>query len=106
VKAYRQCNCRAPATTGPDGKRKPGKLLGAKCPRLKDSKHGGWWGRYEAPPDEDGKRRQPRIGPYETKREADAALAKAIDQAGSMLMTATPASATTWIAGWAGMSPR
>ena len=33
-KPYRSCSCRAPATTGPDGKRRPGKLLGSRCPDL------------------------------------------------------------------------
>ena len=32
TKPYRACNCRAPATTGPDGTQKPGKLLGKSCP--------------------------------------------------------------------------
>ena len=74
-KAFRTCSCRAPTTAGPDGRKKPGKLLGAKCPRLKtDSRHGAWYARYEAPADDDGKRRQPRIGPYPTERQAKDAL--------------------------------
>ena len=56
TRPYRSCNCREPGEPG-----KPGKLLGAKCPKLKtDSRHGGWFARYEAPPDAGGKRRQPR----------------------------------------------
>jgi integrase len=75
---YRSCNCREPSTLGADGKRKPGKLLGSKCPKLKDSKHGAWYARYEAPTSDDGKRRQPRLGPYETRKEARDALIEAL----------------------------
>lgn len=71
---YRNCNCRAPATTGPDGKRQPGKLLGSRCPDLGKKGHGAWFVRFEAPADADGKRRQPRLGPFVTEREAKDAL--------------------------------
>ncbi len=72
---YRSCSCRGTAVTGPDGRRQPGKLLGARCPRLKsDSRHGKWFVRYESVPDADGRRRQPRLGPFSTEREAKDAL--------------------------------
>ena len=38
----------------------------------------GWYARYEAPRGSDGKRRQPRIGPYRTKRECREALVSAL----------------------------
>ncbi len=81
TKPYRACSCRAPATAGPDGKTRPGKLLGKSCPKLKtDSRHGKWFARYEAPADGDGKRRQPWIGPYDTQGEADKALTRALGE--------------------------
>lgn len=81
TKPYRSCNCREPSTTGPDGGRRPGKLLGSKCPRLKtDSKHGRWYARYEAPAGDDGKRRQPRLGPFTTERAAKAAVVEALGE--------------------------
>ena len=81
TKPYRACNCREAATAGPDGKKRPGKLLGAKCPRLKsDSRHGSWYARYEAPPDPGGKRRQPRIGPFGSERETSKALTKVLGE--------------------------
>ena len=48
---YRQCWCRDPAT---------GKPLRAKCPKLKNKKHGKWYARYDAGGTE-GKRRQPVV---------------------------------------------
>ena len=78
---FRACSCRGPTTTGPDGRKRPGRLLGKSCPKLKtDSRHGGWYGRYEAPPGPDGRRRQPRIGPFSTEREAARALTKAVGE--------------------------
>jgi len=38
----------------------------------------GWYARYEAPRGPDGKRRQPRIGPYRTKKECKEALVSAL----------------------------
>ena len=38
----------------------------------------GWYARYEAPRDPDGKRRQPRIGPYRTRTECKEALVSAL----------------------------
>ena len=58
---YRQCWCRDPAT---------GKLLRARCPKLKNKKHGKWYARYDAGGTE-GKRRQPVVGPFDTKKESN-----------------------------------
>jgi hypothetical protein len=78
TKPYRACSCRGPAVTGPDGRKRPGPLLGKSCAKLKsDSRHGKWFARFEAPPGPDGKRRQPRIGPFDTQGEADKALTRA-----------------------------
>jgi|SRR5215472_15513850 len=75
---YRSCNCREPGTTGPDGKRRPGKLLGSKCPKLKtDSAHGKWWIRFEVPAGEGGTRRWRRLGPFDRKKQAEDALTEA-----------------------------
>jgi hypothetical protein len=79
-KPFRSCNCRASATTGPDGKRRPGKLLGSKCPDRGKKGHGAWYVRYEAPAGPDGQRRQPRLGPFETRNEAKDALTDALGQ--------------------------
>ena len=74
TKPYRSCSCRAPGEPG-----KPGKLLGKSCPKLRaNSRHGRWFVRYEAPPGSDGKRRQPRLGPFGTEAEAKEALADAV----------------------------
>jgi integrase len=84
AKPYRACNCREPGTTGPDGRRKPGKLLGKRCPKLaSDSRHARWFVRYEAPAIADGKRRQVRLGPFDKEKQANDALAEAISQAAS-----------------------
>jgi integrase len=40
--------------------------------------HGGWYARFGAPPGADGKRRQPRVGPFRTRKEAELAVAEAI----------------------------
>jgi integrase len=82
-KPYRACNCREQSTAGPDGKRKQGRLLGKRCPKLKNSKHGKWWVRYDAPPGEDGKRRQVRLGPCDTEGQARNRLVAALGQAGT-----------------------
>jgi hypothetical protein len=75
VKPFKACHCRDPET---------GKLLGKTCPDLTKRRHGAWYGRYEAPRGEDGKRRQPRIGPYATEKECKDELAKAAGQAGQI----------------------
>jgi integrase len=79
-KPYRSCSCRAPATTGQGGKRRPGRLLGSRCPDLGKKGHGAWYARYEAPPGPDGRRRQPRLGPFGIEREAKTALVEALGQ--------------------------
>jgi integrase len=63
----KKCNCRDDA----------GRQLGKNCPQLTKRDHGGWWFRYEAPPDPGtGKRRRPWAGPFRTKGEADAEARK------------------------------
>ncbi|WP_147944558.1 tyrosine-type recombinase/integrase [Microbispora sp. CSR-4] len=90
MKPYKACSCRDPKT---------GRLLGNRCPEIKlvvqdksgspkldrsgkpqerwNPKHGAWYARYEAPRTADGKRRQPRVGPFDTEKECLAALAEA-----------------------------
>jgi integrase len=77
-KPFKRCWCREPATIGPDGKRRPGRLLGSACPDLGKKGHGHWYGRIEAPVGPDGKRRQPWVGPCDTEREAKDALLDAL----------------------------
>lgn len=73
MKPYKDCSCRDPRT---------GRLLGKKCPDLAKRRHGRWYARYEAPKTADGKRRQPRIGPFETETECKAELARVLGQVG------------------------
>ena len=70
MKAYRSCSCRDPGTGRPYPR--------GQCPDLAKRGHGGWYARYEAPRGQDGKRRQPRIGPYVTKKDADEALVEVL----------------------------
>ncbi|WP_262505780.1 hypothetical protein [Streptomyces sp. TRM68367] len=72
MKPYKSCSCREPETK---------KLLGKKCPDLSKKSHGGWYARYEAPPSADGKRRQPRVGPFTTERECKDELVKVLGRA-------------------------
>ncbi|GHA63968.1 site-specific integrase [Streptomyces tendae] len=72
MKPYKACSCRDPETK---------RLLGKKCPSISKKGHGGWYARYEAPKSADGKRRQPRVGPFDTERECKAALAKVLGTA-------------------------
>jgi integrase len=72
LKPYKACSCRDPETK---------RLLGRKCPDLSKKGHGGWYARYEAPKSADGKRRQPRIGPFDTERECKAELGKVLGTA-------------------------
>ncbi len=74
MKAYRDCFCRNPQTGRPFGQ--------GKCPELSKRTHGKWYARYEAPNASAGKRSQPRVGPYDTEREAKAAVAKAVGKSG------------------------
>jgi len=74
AKPYRACSCRDPQT---------GRLLGKACPDLGSRKgHGGWYARYEAPRDADGRRRRPRIGPYATERECKEQLLDVLGRIG------------------------
>ncbi|MEU2598455.1 site-specific integrase [Streptomyces hirsutus] len=72
MKPYKACSCRDPETK---------RLLGKKCPDLSKKGHGGWYSRYEAPKSADGKRRQPRIGPFDTERECKQQLGKVLGTA-------------------------
>lgn len=72
-KPYRACSCRDPQT---------GRLLGKSCPVLGTKGHGAWYARYEAPRDADGRRHQPRIGPFATERECRDALLAALGRVG------------------------
>ncbi|MFI6513571.1 tyrosine-type recombinase/integrase [Streptosporangium sp. NPDC050855] len=96
MKPYKACSCRDPQA---------GRLLGNACPDLKlyetdkdgapkldrngqprwrwNPKHGAWYARYEAPRGADGRRRQPRVGPFSTEKECMAALAEARGQVSS-----------------------
>lgn len=69
MKPYKACSCRDPETK---------RLLGKKCPNLSKKGHGGWYARYEAPKSAGGKRRQPRIGPFDTERECKVELGKVL----------------------------
>jgi integrase len=82
---YRKCHCRGPSTvvTGPDGRQrtKSGPLLAKNCPELaRNPKHGSWYGRYEAPPGPEGKRRQVWTKPYKTAKEAEKARREALSE--------------------------
>ncbi|RZU31170.1 phage integrase family protein [Blastococcus saxobsidens] len=65
---HKRCGCRD----------EDGRQYGSRCPKLGRKGHGKWWGRYDAPRAADGKRRQEKLGPFDTKAEADAALADAV----------------------------
>lgn len=67
--AYRKCWCRNPDTGRPYTKKEP-------CPKLKSAKHGKWYARYDTS-DENG-RRQPVLGPFASKGEAEEVLAEAV----------------------------
>lgn len=63
---FQRCACREPGT---------GKFLHSRCPKLGKIKgHGAWWFRYGVT-GLDGKRRQPMIGPFPTKKAAEEDLA-------------------------------
>ncbi|MHB1431400.1 MAG: tyrosine-type recombinase/integrase [Streptosporangiaceae bacterium] len=59
---YLRCFCRDPLT---------GNALGRNCPKLRNKGHAAWFFRYEAPRGPGGKRRQPEVGPFATKRAAE-----------------------------------
>lgn len=66
---FKRCHCCDPETK---------KELGNKCPELEKRGHGTWWARYSIPPGPDGKRRQPRLGPFPNESEAKKALRAAL----------------------------
>ncbi|MFK0018226.1 hypothetical protein [Streptomyces sp. NPDC090798] len=68
-KPYKACSCRAPGTT---------RLLGKRCPCLDREDHGAWYARYEVQRAPNGRRRQPRIGPYGTAQECEQALVQVL----------------------------
>jgi len=72
-KPYRECSCRDPQT---------GRRLGKSCPQLGQKGHGAWYARYEAPRSPDGRRRQPRIGPYRSEKACKDALVETLGRVG------------------------
>jgi len=69
---YRACWCRDPQT---------GKPLHGRCPKLARKTHGKWYARYDTDGG-DGKRRQPVLGPFGTRREAEEELASTLARIG------------------------
>jgi integrase len=69
---FRRCWCRDPETGRPY-------TLASPCPKLNLRKHGKWYARYSSAA---GKRRQPVLGPFDMKGEADAALVDALAREG------------------------
>ena len=61
--------------------------LGRKCEHLTQKGHGRWYVRFEAPPSADGKRRQPRLGPFATEKAAKDALTDALGDVRSGIHT-------------------
>lgn len=57
-----------------------GRQLGANCPLLGRKGHGSWWFRYDAPRSVAGGGQQLRVGPFASRREAEAALAETLDR--------------------------
>jgi integrase len=70
---YRQCWCRDPGT---------GRKLHGQCPQLGRKGHGQWYARYEAPRAPGERRRQPVLGPYGTRKQAEEELADALARIG------------------------
>jgi hypothetical protein len=68
---FRRCGCRNPAT---------GRKYSGTCPKLKRRDHGSWWARYDEPIRPGAKRQQVRIGPYDSKDEAQADLTEALSK--------------------------
>ncbi len=67
---FQRCGCRDA----------DGKQLGARCPRLGHKGHGTWWFRYDAPRGADGRRKQVKVGPFDSRRDAEAAMAAVLDR--------------------------
>lgn len=70
---YQRCFCRDPETKKP---------LGRKCPRLKAKGHASWYFRYSAPVTPGENRRQPEVGPFRTKSEAEEELSATLARIG------------------------
>ena len=68
----RQCWCRDPET---------GKPLHGRCPKLAKKNHGKWYARYDSDGG-NGKRRQPVLGPFSTRKEAEEELTAALARVG------------------------
>lgn len=70
---FLRCACRDPQSK---------KFLHARCPKLGKVKgHGAWWFRFSAP-GPDGKRRQPMVGPFPTKKIAQEELTATLARLG------------------------
>jgi integrase len=69
---YRRCWCRDPETKKRYTKASP-------CPKLKSAKHGKYYARYDSASED---RRQPVLGPFDTKKLAEEELAAAIAREG------------------------
>jgi integrase len=69
---FRKCWCRNPDTKKRYTKDSP-------CPKLKTRDHGKWYARYDSMTED---RRQPVLGPFDGKKEAEGELAKAIARSG------------------------
>lgn len=69
---YRTCFCRDPGTGRRYARKSP-------CPKLKSPKHGKWYARYDSATES---RRQPVIGPFDKKADAEEELAAAIAREG------------------------
>jgi integrase len=88
---YKRCGCREA----------DGRQLGARCPKLRASRHGSWWVRLDAGQTPKGRRRQVRLGPFPTAAEAAAAgeAERARLRRGGQLTTITVAKyLTDWLA--------
>jgi integrase len=93
---YKRCACRVP-----DTRRKYAK---GECPTLKKKDHGQWYFRYDAPVAPGEKRRQPEVGPYRTKKEAEDELSATLARIGGGAKVADRSVTvagylSTWLAG-------
>jgi integrase len=67
---FQRCGCR----------NADGRQLGARCPRLGHKGHGSWWFRYDSPRSADGRRKQVKVGPFESRRDAESAMTAVLDR--------------------------
>ncbi|HEV3381649.1 MAG TPA: tyrosine-type recombinase/integrase [Trebonia sp.] len=70
---YKRCHCRDPETK---------RTLGRKCPDLRKKNHGQWYFRYDAPRLPGQKRRQPEVGPFAKKSDAEEELSATLARIG------------------------